>query len=234
MQEELKKFSAAVLAGINSQNNDAGTGDAVVNNFARSAFNDINTRTATGVAPMASNVAAEQERQAEAARQARIRELEERQKKLQEESDPGNYRLERKEDGGFDFYDAAGNRIDVNQFARDTGTTPAAILSKSDNPFDQQYVNDYSNTKDLITAIQNGDQRRIQAYTANNEGIGSKRPEDLMRELIKKYPHIYNKGSIRDSYRSNGNPLIRMPTSGGGAAMGGAPAGGGNNYGFTY
>lgn len=233
MQEELKKFSAAVLAGINSQNNDAGTGDAVVNNFARSAFNDINTRTATGVAPMASNVAAEQERQAEAARQARIRELEERQKKLQEESDPGNYRRVRKEDGGFDFYDAAGNRIDIAQFARDTGSTPAALLKESDNPFDRQYVNDYSNAKGLIDAIQTGNTEARDAYRANGNDIGGMTPEDLMRQLIKKYPHIYGRGSIRDSYRSNGNPLFRLsgasPLPSGGSSSGAASTDGWNS-----
>lgn len=38
------------------------------------------------------------------------------------------------------------------------------------------------------------------------------KPEDLMRELIRKYPHIYGNGQYKDSYKNNNNPLLRYNT----------------------
>lgn len=62
---------------------------------------------------------------------------------------------------------------------------PAKILSNSDNPFDLQYVNDYNNTRDLVTAHP---ERRcrlpINAFKAENKELGKMKPEDLMRESL--------------------------------------------------
>jgi hypothetical protein len=57
------------------------------------------------------------------------------------------------------------------------------------------------------------------------------KPEDLMRELIRKYPHIYGNGQYADSYKNNNNPLLRYNT---GIPTGGAASGGGSNYGFDF
>jgi len=206
MEDELKKLAQAGLAGIQTGDTNAGTGNDIVNNFTRANFGDILAKQSSGIGTFASTVADQQAKEAEAARQAELQ-------RLKEKLNPDNYKMVKKEDGGFDFFDPDGNAIDVKKFADVNGTTPAKILANSDNPFDQQYVNDYNNTKDLITAIQNGDNETVAKFRASNEQIGTMKPEDIMRELIKKYPHIYGKGNYSSSYASNNAPLLTLPTT---------------------
>ena len=214
--DDLKKFSAQIIGGLQGGNTNAGTGDAAVNAFAKSAFVNTLADKGNGLGALASQVGQEERAAAEASRQAAMQ-------KIKDKMDPNKYRAEKdREDGGFSFYDPDGNQIGIDRFSAVTGQDPSQILKSSDNPFDLQYVNDYGNTRDLVTAIQNGDTDKINEYRANNKDIGSKKPEDLMRELIQKYPHIYGNGQYKDSYRNNNNPLLRhnagmLPTSGGSA-----------------
>lgn len=222
----LRQFSQEVLNSIQHGDTNAGTSDAVVNNFTKSNFGDILGKPAAGVGTFANAVADRQAQEAEVARRAQIQ-------KLQDKLDPNKYQKLRKEDGGFDFLDPDGNPISVQKYSQVKGTNAAYELKDSENPFDLQYVNDYKNTRDLVTAIQNGDSDTIQAFRASNGDLGKMTPEQLMQELIRKYPHIYGNGGYGDSYRNNNNPLIRMN-------LGLAPTGTGgstdasNNYGFNY
>lgn len=226
MNDELKKFSQAVLAGIRGGDTNAGTGDAVVNNFAASSFRDSLAQPAAGVGNAASQVASAEEEAAQRARQAEIQ-------KLQDKLDPSKYKMVRREDGGFGFYDPDGQQIEISKYAEVTGQRASEILKYSDNPFDQQYVNDYENTRDLINAIQNGDNDKVSAYKANNKAIGKQKPEDVMRELIRRYPHIYGQGKYQDSYKkANNNPVLRLPTDTGASSMASSKGIGFADYGW--
>lgn len=219
MQDDLRKFSQNVLSGIQGANTSAGTGNPIVDNFTRSAFGDILTNAGAGMGNMASATAQREEQEAEAARRARVKELEDK-------MDPSKYSMYRRDDGGFGFLDPQGNEIEISRYAEVTGQNPAQILRDSDNPFDRQFLNDYQNVGNLITAIQNGDQEVVQQFTRDNGEVGDMKPEDLMRELIRRYPHIYGNGNYWDSYKNNNNPLLRTPTGGSGMAAGGSSAGG--------
>lgn len=213
MYDELKKLSQATLAGIQGANTDAGTGDAIVNDFARSNFRDA-IASSTNVGAMAATTAAAEEERAKAARAAEA-------EKIRNKLDPSKYQRVRKEDGGFDFLDGDGNRIDIKRYAEVTGLRPSDILKDSDNPLDQQYVNDYSNTKGVIDAIQQGDSDTLQGFLRENQSIDpNMKPEDLMRELIRKYPHIYGNGKYQDTFNNaSGKSLFKFNT-GGAAATG--------------
>lgn len=221
--DDLKKFSQQVLAGIKGGNTNAGTGDAAVNNFAAASFTDVLNKQGTGLGNLAGEVAQQEKEAAEAARRAQAQ-------KIQDKLDPNKYQAKKdREDGGYSFYDPEGNAIDINRFSQVTGLNPSKILADSDNPFDRQYVNDYQNTRDLVTAIQNGDTDTINSYRAENAELGKMKPEDLMRELIRKYPHIYGNGQYGDSYKNNNNPLLRYNTG-----VGTGTSTGGGNYGFDF
>lgn len=220
--DDLKKFSQSILAGITGGDTNAGTGNAVVDNFAKSAFVDVLNKQGTGLGNLAGEVDRQEREAADAARKAQMQ-------KIQDKLDPNKYQARKdRPDGGYSFYDPDGNLIDIKRYSQVTGLNPAKILADSDNPFDRQYVNDYSNTRDLITAVQNGDTDTINSFKAENQNIGAMKPEDIMRELIRRYPHIYGGGKYADSYKNNNNPLLRYNLGGG--AIGGASAGG--NYGF--
>lgn len=222
MEDQLKQLSAAVLQGLQSGNRDAGTGNSAVNQFVSGLFGDILGKPAAGVGQFAGAVADRQEQEREAARQAEIR-------RLSNKMDPSKYRQVRKDDGGFDFFDPEGNPISVKDFAKFTGRSVADVLAKSENPFDIQFLNDYSSTRNLVDAIQTGDQEAIQGYLQNGEGIDASKTTaaDLMAELAKKYPHIYGMGNYGQSFaQSNNKPLFRLNS---GMGFGGGSGGGGNS-----
>ena len=225
--DDLKKFSAQIIGALKGADTNAGMGDAAVNDFARASFVSGLNNSAQGLGGMANQAAEAEKQAAEAARQAQMQ-------KIKDKLDPNKYRAEKdREDGGYSFYDPDGNQIGIDRFSAVTGVDPATILAKSDNPFDLQYVNDYKNTREIVTAIQNGDSDKLNDYRAENQELGKMTPEDLMRELIRKYPHIYGNGQYKDSYRNNNNPLLRynLGDSLGAAAPAAAPSSA-NNYGF--
>lgn len=217
MEDKLKQLSSAVLAGIQGGDRNAGMQNGAVNQFVQGLFGDILAKPAEGVGQFAGVVADRQAQEAEQARQAQA-------KALQDKMDPSKYRMARKEDGGFDFFDPEGNPIDVTQYSKATGRSPAEILAKSENPFDIQYLNDYGNTRTMIDAIQTGDQETLQSLLANGNEIDPKSTaQDVMKELIKKYPHLYGGGDYGSSFaRSNNKPIFKIsggvsaPSSGGG------------------
>lgn len=209
MDDQLKQLSQTVLAGLQGGDRNAGVGNGAVNQFVQGLFGDVLAKPAAGVGDFASTVATRQEQEAEAARRAQAQ-------KLQDKMDPSKYRMQRKEDGGFDFFDPEGNPIDINQYAKVTGQRAADILKNSENPFDLQYLNDYSNTRALVESIQNGDTETLQGYLKDNKNIDPKSTaSDLMQELIRKYPHIYGGGQYNDSFKaSNNNPLFKFNMGG--------------------
>lgn len=223
--DELKALSQATLAGIRGGDTNAGTADAAVNDFARSSFTDALTNSFNVGGAAQAAAAAEKERE-EQARRAEMQ-------KIQDKLDPSKYTMRRKEDGGFDFIDPDGNLIDINRYSQVTGQRPADILKYSDNPFDQQFVNDYNNTKGVIDAIQQGDTDTLQAYLKDNANIDpNMKPEDLMKELIRRYPHIYGAGQYADSIKNNGNSIFRYNLglgAGTGSAQGGIST---SDYGY--
>lgn len=218
MEDKLKQLSQAVLAGIQGGDRNAGSSNGAVNQFVQGLFGDVLAKPAAGVGDYAGEVANQQAKEAEAARQAQI-------KALQDKMDPSKYTVRRKDDGGFDFFDPDGKPIDISEYAKVTGVRPADILSKSENPFDMQYVNDYNNTHDVVDAIQNGDQATLQTYLKENKGINPKSTaQDIMQDLIKKYPHIYGHANYGTSFaNSNNKPLFGV--NGGGVSSGGGGGG---------
>ena len=208
MNDELRKISSQILSGIQGANTATQGVSQTVSDFARSANVDVLNRGFGGLGAVAQKAADEEEKAAEAARQAQMQ-------AIQDKLNPAKYRAAKdREDGGYSFYDPDGNQIGIDRYAAVTGRNPAEILSDSDNPFDLQFVNDYKNTRQVIEAAQNGDTDTLDTFKASNGDVGKMTPEELMRQLIKKYPHIYGNGQYKDSYKSNNNPLIRYNLGG--------------------
>jgi hypothetical protein len=153
----------------------------------------------------------------EMARKAKIQEL-------ADQADPSKYQKVRKADGGFQFLDPKGTEIDINTFAQRTGQRRADILKDSENPIDQEYINDWSNMNDLAQAFYNNDTATIQAFQQANPGLAGRTPADFMSELIRKYPHIYGRGgngadAYQQTLKNRGMQIFAPGTMGGGAAL---------------
>lgn len=152
-----------------------------------------------------------------AARDAKIREL-------SDKLDPSKYRKERKADGGFAFFDPSGKEIGIDRYAQVTGYRLADILKDSENPIDLEFINDWSNMNSLMQSMYNGDQSTVDAFIQQNPSLKNMKPQDLMTELIRKYPHLYGRGSYQQTlsnrgssaFRYNPNALVTSDSSSGG------------------
>lgn len=207
--DDLKKFSEAVLRGMSaakSQPGVAGISDSVNAGFQTAARAPM-FQGGSAVGGAAGGVARREEEAAEAARRARMAEI-------QDMLDPSKYRRERKEDGGFAFYDPSGNEIDINTYAQRVGIKRVDAIRDSENPLDLQFMNDYSNMESIMKRAFDGDD--VSSILKENNLNPSMRVEDLNEQLIRRYPHIFGVGTYEQSRRSLNNPVFKMPSGGGG------------------
>lgn len=140
-------------------------------------------------------VANQQQAEAEA-RQAEAARLKAEAQKIQDESDPSKYTLKKKEDGGFDFFDPHGNQVDIATYAKKTGVKPADVLKDSENPIDIQFVHDYNNLNDLLSAVVNKDTDKLDSYRQQFEAQGlpditKQKPHDIIEQFHKYYQRMY-------------------------------------------
>lgn len=203
--DDIKKFSAAILAGLQGQGASANIGG--LSNEVNMALAPKSTRTLTGrgfgVGPLAGAVAEGEEKAAQAARSAKIKELEDM-------MDPGKYQRVRKDDGGFAFFDPSGKEIGIDTYTKRTGLRAAEVLKDSDNPLDRQYVNDYNNMNQLMNAAQNGDSNTVNTILEQNGLDKNLKPESYAQQLIAKYPHIYGIGSYDQSRGNLNKPVFAI------------------------
>lgn len=220
MNDELRKFSQAIIQGVN-QAGPASSIPALSAYFKAPLAAPLTNSAVSGQNVAIGQKADDDAKAAEAARQAKIQ-------SLQDQLDPSKYYKVRKNDGGFDFYDPTGKRIDVSTYASRTGQDRDQILKNSDNPIDQEFVNDYGNMRDLVNASNNRDAATVAAYAAQNKDLKINYDKntgqinninDLLKQLIAKYPHLYNAGSYNQTY-SNRNQRL-FGSNGGGSAGGG-------------
>jgi hypothetical protein len=117
------------------------------------------------------------------------------QKKAADKADPTKYRKVPKDDGGFDFFDADGNQVDIATLTKATGTKPSEWLKDSENPIDVQYLEDYNNLQDYIKAKLGGDAKKAAGFEeakpelANYQGQGG--ADNLINEFKKYYQRFY-------------------------------------------
>jgi hypothetical protein len=211
---DIQKFSHAVIKGATMPN------QANTDKFYAGDMNALKTAPQEQANSTKIGIQADAEaKAAEAARQSKIQQL-------QDMSDPNKYKAIRKNDGGFDFKDPAGNPIDINTYAQRTGISRADILKNSDNPVDQQFVNDYNNVNTVMQAAFNKDQATVDEFKRQNNVPANMPINDYLKNvLIKKYPHLYGLGSYGDTVKNFGNPGAAFSTNNIGSSGGSTGAG---------
>lgn len=145
--------------------------------------------------------------------------------RLQDKLDPSKYQVRRKQDGGFDFLDPEGNKIDINTYSKVTGQRVVDILKDSENPTDLEYVNDWSNMNSLLNAMYNNDTDTIASFVEQNPSLKDKKPQDLAQELMRKYPHLYGLGGYGQTLANRGKSVFSynsnyIPTGGSASTSG--------------
>ena len=137
----------------------------------------------------------------EAARQAQMRQL-------SDKLDPSKYRRVRSADGGFEFFDPSGKKINIDQYAQITGQRLVDVLKDSENPTDLEYVNDWSNMNTLMQAVYNGDAATATSFLDQNPSLKGVSPQNYGLELVKKYPHLYRAGSYGQTVGNRGKAIF--------------------------
>lgn len=176
-----------------------GTGDNIYRNY--SAYK-INASPASVAAPKAAAQANidEQNRQ-NAAASAKVEADAAAQRKADEQDASKAQMIMKPDHSGYYFYDGTGKQLNINQFSLLTGKRPDEILADSDNPRDQQFVNDYKTMKAISNAWVNGDTQTLQKYRAadpskfNTIVSQYKTPADMVKGFMSFYSDYYANGN---------------------------------------
>lgn len=220
---DYRQFTDAIFQGANQ--GAPASGDAIIGNSMRGAFRGAAVdRPGRAQGAAATQQAADEEERRKAAERARIQEL-------QDQMDPSKFQRVRKDDGGFDFLDPSGNKIDVETYAKRTGQRRVDVLSDSENPLDLQFVDDYKKMNDLNQAVWSNDTGALSEYQSIFPdlfaGGKSPTPEELNKRLLEKYPHLFGLGDYNKSAGNLGKPLFRSgakQSTGGGGKSGWRPS----------
>lgn len=141
--------------------------------------------------------------------------------KQQDLADFKAYKVVKKEDGGFDFVDPNGQKVDIATVTQRTGASPVDILKSSENPIDIQYVQDYNNLQDFIQSILSGNTKKKDEYiaAAKQSGIDLSQynTKDGINKLIGEFRQAYQR-YYTPNYGASvpENPTVPYPQAGGG------------------
>lgn len=187
--QDYNQFREAVAGAQNiAPPETVGGNDPLVQNLYKGAFQSMATNAATqalGGKSVADKMAED------AARQQAIANAKAAQQKLVNRTDPSKWKLQRKDDGGFDIFDPDGNKKSVNDMARETNTDPRDILKDSDNPADIQYQQDYADLRDLLQAYAQNDRDAINSAIEQQPAIKGLTPQELLKRFRNAYPNVY-------------------------------------------
>lgn len=111
----------------------------------------------------------------------------------QDKADPSKYKVVRKQDGGFDFFDPEGNQIDIATYAAKTNQRAADIIKDSDNPIDIQYAQDHALLNEYISALKSKDTETLEKIRIANPALNKFDDEGGIDRLINSFKQNYRR-----------------------------------------
>jgi hypothetical protein len=116
-------------------------------------------------------------------------------------SDPKNYKVQQRADGGFGFYGPDGKEITAAQYANNTGQKLTDVLKDSQNPIDVRYVQDQKNLTQYLQAKSQSKfdpkqaaiakQIESQVSSTHKINLAKANPQQLIQLMQQNYPTIY-------------------------------------------
>lgn len=113
-------------------------------------------------------------------------------------NDPSKYRKEIASDGGYEFFDPQGNKIDVKQYSAATGQHITDVLKNSQNPEDQQFVSNYKNVLSLTKIYNDGSKDEFNKFMKTNPD--AKKDYDLLQKSL---GHTPSSGDVITALRQS-------------------------------
>jgi hypothetical protein len=122
-------------------------------------------------------------------------------KALEAKSDPSKFQRVKKKDGGFAFYNGAGEEISAYDYAVALDKNPTDVLQDSENPIDLGYQQDFKNLNDYIEAKLNAKYsadddkfaKQIEDQVREQQGVdlGSMNIDEVLQRFKEAYPTVY-------------------------------------------
>lgn len=131
-----------------------------------------------------------------AAEEARIFDTKQQIGDIADKADKSKYRRVKKDDGGFGFFDPTGKEISAYDYAIATDTVPSKVLEDSENPIDQQYLEDHNNLQEFLSAVYNKDDVAKEEYYNANPDLRSLSPAEVLKRFKQAYPTVYAQGGF--------------------------------------
>jgi hypothetical protein len=162
-------------------------------------------------------------------RQKEARALAEKRRAIME--DPNSWRVQQKEDGGYDFFDPTGKQVDIATYAQATNQKPYDIVKSSDNPIDMQYTQDYNYLTEYIEALQNKDKGKVDAMRSQDPRFSNYDDVGGIDRLLNDFKNYYKRYyTTRDEDKNawGARPegmIFRNPDAGGYYSDGGGMVG---------
>lgn len=134
--------------------------------------------------------------EAEAAEEAKVKEL----KRLQ---DPDEYKRIVNKVGGYDFFDPLGNKISAVDYAQKVNKQVTDVYKDSQDPNDEDFINDYKRVKELGGIIQSGDAKARDKFYEKNpdfkKAYANSTYTDIVKDLRAEYPGYFRSDKEGDN-----------------------------------
>lgn len=144
-------------------------------------------------------------------------------------NDPSNFKRVAAQDGGYDFYDPAGRKIDMQTYAAAKGVRPDEVLKDSGNPNDTDFAQNYNKTVQLGHIMASGDKSSMDKFLKSNpdvknniDQLGIKSYSDYVKNFRQAYaPYFTQSQSNGVQTQANNVPNQMALSGGGGGGLGG-------------
>lgn len=186
----------------------------------------------SGSTSAAANVSGDIVAQQRAAAAAAAQAAAEAKQKAADLQDLSKYRVQQKDDGGYDFFAPDGSQVDIATLSQRTGVKPVDILfsktlgTDSQNPIDIQYAEDQKNLNDYIRAKLSNNTAKIKQYETSQPDLSQYQGQGGAHNLINKFQQTYQRYYVPRSVDTNA-----WGTNPGSPVVGAAQTG--NNYGVS-
>lgn len=114
--------------------------------------------------------------------------------------DPKKYIQEISPDGGYKFFDPAGNPISVNDYSKAVGKHVTDVLKDSQNVDDQAFTNDYKNVVELGKLYSNptkdGFDKLYKEHPELKDYLKNKTYADVVKDFRVNHPDYFNNQSV--------------------------------------
>lgn len=209
-------------AAVGPINNTLGASPELINYLSAGRGANLALQGAGALSHQAGTIADNQAAQDEYSRRKQISDIKDQISSVQDLQDPSKYKQVLKADGGYDFFDPLGRKINIQQYSQATGKQPKEVLSKSENSLDKQYLSDHKQTQDVVNALMNSDGSyfkklqksdpqefdAVQAVIKQSGSNNAEAAQNIALQFQKLYPNIYQAdkpdvGTVGNNLRSS-------------------------------